>query len=955
MINYKQHFPFSKDAFQIPDLWASSDFLKDVSTDDCLLFSGLKLHGHKFRFLPQDQSQTQQIFFSIPKSLVAPSILLDPVDNTISLSEPSSDTQEREINEEDLWLHSELYPSIHKIFKSWDPLENIQNDQIITPYVTEVNNVIFDTIIGAPEDYLGAANDDYVLINSSIFSSSLLAVGLGRNSVLFSWDEESRTFLQTIPKLRISGFTGETLTSLTSIFIECGNIVRSLQNYAQKSYSKEASPTRIALANSVNILLRTLELKLGDLSAKQKNILQLRALFEPAHTILSCFQKLINNTIANRSDESLLSSIFEDIQVLESRTDALRNILLQILDMISKPWLRFASEWLGLQPETGQPMFISDRGKSLVKLESKILSNCQRSQNNNPEYHLDLDKIPSFIAPDDARILFEVGKSLRLLKAHHPENPLVSAKSIKSIDPPNLKWSFSCEDILQVEGKALRYEQNVKGVIREYSRGLLKAEIFVHKKNQPEIYDPSSGLFESVLKNLGADILSSNSLSNQFLLYHGTLDDLSIHLHKYLTTNEESEEAENSLSSPPISLIAALSFNPIIAAQARIVNRVCIGIFFNSHRLRDHLSLQRDFQLFGNGIFAGKLTHLIFNRVLGNTQSGKVVELRLEDKNNWPLDSSEIQLALMGILTECCLDHQSPRNKSYLENRAKKSLIGGLSFALRDLSQEEIVKCKDLDGLEALDFLRISYQPPPPLDAVITPLVLYKYDELFKFLLRLNRMLYTVTFLHKNILGWVYKWQEIDQNTKRFSMEAYHFVSCVSDYFLNIGVNATWRIFEAKLDQIEAFINRNEDFDVDQTEGLDKLRDYHERVVDQIMFVLLLKKRQRPILELLEEIFRLILEFSKLFRQQSQQCANHEFNQRVNEIYSAFSKKIEVFISVYRGLSENKRYGDKRNLEDRDQQYRGIFTGDDLVEENTAIQLLARLELSGYYEKPGKS
>jgi hypothetical protein len=41
--------------------------------------------------------------------------------------------------------------------------------------------------------------------------------------------------------------------------------------------------------------------------------------------------------------------------------------------------------------------------------------------------------------------------------------------------------------------------------------------------------------------------------------------------------------------------------------------------------------------------------------------------------------------------------------------------------------------------LRALDFLLMDYKPPPPLDIVITPDVLSKYQRIFSFILRLLR------------------------------------------------------------------------------------------------------------------------------------------------------------------------------------------------------------------------
>jgi hypothetical protein len=154
------------------------------------------------------------------------------------------------------------------------------------------------------------------------------------------------------------------------------------------------------------------------------------------------------------------------------------------------------------------------------------------------------------------------------------------------------------------------------------------------------------------------------------------------------------------------------------------------------------------------------------------------------------------------------------------------------------------------------------------------------------------------------------------------------------------------------LDQIEKRIGVEGDkITFGQNEGLDKLRDYHERVLDRIMFALLLRKRQQPVLKLLEEIFALILQFSKYSRQRMlNQEKKTEADDELREIYAKFYKKVRVFITVCRGLSEKKGYGDKRTLDTRTPG-QGLFDGDDLAEENTIAHLLLTLEMSNYYSR----
>ena len=258
-----------------------------------------------------------------------------------------------------------------------------------------------------------------------------------------------------------------------------------------------------------------------------------------------------------------------------------------------------------------------------------------------------------------------------------------------------------------------------------------------------------------------------------------------------------------------------------------------------------------------------------------------------------------------------------------------------------------------LDSVEALDFLRLSYKPPPPLEAVITPIILFKYDQVFKLLLRVIRILYVVSALFRGATDRTSYLQTSSSLAQRFRIEAHHFILSVCGYFFDTGIEATWRIFERKLDQIETRINNSSDnITLGQNEGLDKLRDYHERVLDRIMFALLLRKRQQPILKLLEEIFALILQFSKHCHQTSPDTEKKaEAENKIKELYAKFHQKVRVFLTVCRGLSEKKGYGEKKSWNTRTFGQEGLFDGDDLAEENTIAYLLVRLEMSNYYSR----
>ena len=264
---------------------------------------------------------------------------------------------------------------------------------------------------------------------------------------------KSNHLTPTVSGMRISGHTTQSLEGLLLVFMDCGNAMRLLQNFVDNAYSNSSSPGRIAFANAVSTLLTIIQSRLQESASETKSLLQLQALFQPAQSILTCFRRLVVNVSATRSDESMLSTVFEEIQLLEHKTGTLRDILVEVLSRVSRPWLEFTGEWIGVRREAGLPLTMEGTGKSFVKVIDKHWIDEQGLDLHENDFVLDYDKVPSFIAADDARSLFEVGRSLRFLRAHHAHHPLARADVLSSANPPALEWNFSWQDIVGVEEK----------------------------------------------------------------------------------------------------------------------------------------------------------------------------------------------------------------------------------------------------------------------------------------------------------------------------------------------------------------------------------------------------------------------------------------------------------------------------------------------------------------------
>lgn len=413
---------------------------------------------------------------------------------------------------------------------------------------------------------------------------------------------------------------------------------------------------------------------------------------------------------------------------------------------------------------------------------------------------------------------------------------------------------------------------------------------------------------------------------------------------------------------PPISITPMLSFNHIFAVQAKLINTACLRMFFKEHKIRDHLSLLRRFQLFGNGVFASRLSHALFGDELDTTEkrtgqyrSGGTMGLKLGSRDSWPPASSELRLALMGVLTESFSSSigEDERHRVGIHTSGKEGeLPGGLSFAVRDMTQEELERCMDPNGIEALDFLKLQYKPPSPLEAIITSTALYRYDRLFKLLLRVLRMLFVVNKLFRDASSRASYWQGVDPIAQKFRIEAHHFVNTVCGYMFESGVGSTWKKFDEKLQEIERKLDGDEEGL--EGEGIERLRGYHESILDRIMFATLTRKRQAPVMKLVEDIFVAVLAFAQYSHARASGAQMGVMGDaELLELYKVFRRRVGIFISVCRGLSEKRGYGDgRKDLEGR-RAVDAIFGTGYKEEGNLLGMLLLRLEMTGYYMETG--
>ncbi|KAI1457552.1 Spc97/Spc98 family protein [Annulohypoxylon moriforme] len=938
---------YTADVFAFPDFDQSSKLLT--------LSPGLNTEFFYIDFKESDKPNQGHIgvkpakaatdgFFKLPDSLVPPE---DPVPE-VPAPEPLHDVNLHDFDVfDDSWLQNAEPTKADAEYQTWDVFLSPNISQTTPLFLTEAGPGAYDAALKQAEDPLSIRNTNDNVIQTSPYLTALLALAFGRGSVFFSWDETKISFTPKLDEMRISGYSSDVLQGIQRLCLECGNNTRFLSAYVQKTYKTHLGAARIAVAKSVDMTLLVIQNILGVRAKQTRSLLQLQSLIRPIQSVLAYFRTLIVKVSEAKTDEKTLSIIFKEAQALENSNVLLSEIMREVLSRVSSPWTQFAEKWIGVKSEEGTPLTKENPGNRFVKVENITIVDDFGFETDERDFFLDDARMPEFVPSEVALVMFETGKTLRLLRTHHPEHPLCQVEFITQSNPPPFQWHFDWHSIGRLQGDVKDYENRLSASLQHWSTDASRASRLTSMPENASDGHYTLEFFGQEESQLEGRLLASIAALDKPLVSTSEEDGLSKVLSSKLFDEEFIAKETISNFSPHWSLIPFHSFGPLVATQARIINREYMKLLFSAHQLRDHLSLQKQFHLLGNGVFCSRLSHALFDpnldtaeRKSGVALTGGVMGLRLTGRDTWPPASSELRLALMGVLTESYL---SPSSNLISTTEKKDDMPGDISFAVRDLSNEEIDKCLDPSSLEALDFLRLSYNPPAPLSPIFPPIILLKYDKIFKLLLRVLRMLYVTEQLFQNTIARTSNWHDIDNTSLRFRFEAQHFVASITAYFFDTGIEMPWRRFVVWLDGVEENLAKPKPGQEVRVLSPDEVREEHEKMLNHIMHTLLLRKRQQPVMKLLEDIFSVILKFSKVAHiKASGSGGNGVQDSSPKKLYNAFKKKVDVFMTVCHGLIEKGK--STKNDVMTDDGKRG-----EEVKENTIDRLLLKLEMSGYY------
>lgn len=781
---------------------------------------------------------------------------------------------------------------------------------------------------------------------------SLWQLCLGHESVLFSFDPVAASFKPCLDKMRGSGYSLECAQDSMDFFVDIGNAARLLKAFAERSFADtHVGPATVSLGNAVDAVLKAVEAYMATEWPNVRTVLQLQSLALSVQRLLIPLKQLVDLAASSNSDEQLLDRLFDAVGDREHVAERSSAVLERVIARASSNWLSTISTEIGLAHWSPMEKDADQDGGA-------------------PGYS------QSFISAGDLQLIAHTKECLHYVKEQHPEHVLVNNPQV-STSNVELSWEFEWVDLERLEQKASQYRQDIVRAIKDHSHGSSGGR--THAAHKALAAHPAF-TFEAFQEDMlcfddGESFERTKSEPTLDVLFTKTLD--------YLSPSAD-QSADTVRIRPPFSLTPSLSLRSLLLTQNFLLSYATVHSILHEQHVRSHLEIHHTFSLFASGLFSARLQHVLFSsetesaerqrdvlRTGGSSKRGGMgLKLGTDERQAWPPASSEVRLTLMGLLSDCWREERNMNERDLAmaksSSKAKvtedailgsaevDALPGNLSFAIRtDLSDETVEKILDANGIAALDFLRLTYEPLRALSPIFSARSLELYDRIFALWLRLIRISSTLSTIFELSRRYDRFSDHADRSSQRqiqsFHHEARFFFTTVTSHFRIAGIEAPWSEMIRQIDSLSASCADPcpPDVDVSAYAGvtasmpsLASLRSLHDATLAAITGNLLLRKKQRYAADALEGACNDVLAFARSLRQLvallergDPDGEKRSVLQTIRELQQGFRARVQSFRTCCADVLEGER------------QKKG-FLGSDDVEygERCVLELLVGLE-----------
>lgn len=953
------------DAFLVPD-FHDAECLETGKSDD-------EDHDHLFNIKKFDFSLTALDklynftggYLHLPPlddlHLDPQSPLEEPPDLSISDGElpPIPDLDDPTQPHEDIWQVAEDMGPLSSETKllSWEAFARPRDNRTHGPaYISDAGSAAFDAALQRVSRLSGAVDAGKPLQSEALLRC-LCQLGLGRGSILFRFDNDKNVFRQVLESGRASGCTVECFRSFIEPFLECGAAVRRLQNFVEATrVHQDSLPAKIALASAIEAILGAVDGYLAGSQAAIRSLIQLQRAHEPVQRLVGLAEVVVQRTKAAFTDDETMEHMFAILQDMDDEGTDTLDVCKHIFKRVAWHWLRKVEGWIGLTSASTALMGCFDYAR--------------RSGVDGDEDSAPL-ALPTFLPDKDINLVIESKQCLEYMKEHHEDHPILKV-ALDGAGRPILDWHFRLEDVERLQVKAEKYQTDVLQAIKTYSDDIPNAQTII-TSSAADSSSMQESPFDSISRSIGdldTEVEAPTAYSATSVHSNPALpDELFEAIRTFLCGSAYGEllsttqDGRTLLLEPPISLSPSLSLQSLLRTQHHLLSYATLHSLLHRHWLLDHLCLHHTFSLFGSGLFVSRLRTVLFSsdteaveRQTGvhrtggaGTTNGMGLKLGTGSRNQWPPASSEVRLALMGVLGESWREETamstarsrpatpasgslSSHHHTFDHNSSDATLPGDLSFTIRtDLPPETITRILDANSLHALDFLQLSYTPPRALAPLFSARVLDHYDRIFTLQLRLLRVTAALSSIHYHVRILCSKTSSTGGTCEKATKTilairhaAQTLTTSLLSHFRHAGIAGPWRLFLSRLhaaanackDPCPPALNLLSDGqggDASTNAAATNpttLSTLHETTLQRILSGLLLRKKHRPAMEALEGVFEVILEFERVLRAHvdghgtigGALDSERESGEELRRLLEAFGEKKGAFVRACEGV-----------------------------------------------------
>ncbi|KAL4255291.1 Spindle pole body component [Pleurotus pulmonarius] len=811
---------------------------------------------------------------------------------------------------------------------SWDTLCLPGATAVRSPFISEQDQQTFVSIRHHVTPRLRDPFIDIVHVSEDQLMQSLRSTVLGSSSTLHVWDQSrERLVLRGVHTgnegiLIIDGKEHSVGQSSIQSFLTIGTLLHRLDDFVlvlRKKYAAQG-PTVNALSYELSTILRYLRNCLTTSSADTLSSLRMR--FVPYYDALDALARLCGREesrapseypVFDASPRIILANIYRqlDRHVEQHSLRLVQAVLAHMLTVVSRDLIEQTCHSVGY----GKQLLSSYGHENLVASDQSLLIGISEDAGEFP--HDDADDadssdsgedptpLPPFFPPELIEGLDAARKSLKLLKAAQADHPILAEAETY----PSIRWVWRDDQVFTAwNGTTVRTPDAKTNVLPT----LVSDDTVDSALAAFHVFDLEPGTGTEHLTHDKSQV-SLNYLEDFIASFPNTLPSLT----------------------PTLPQLCSLVFLPLVEHTSRLSNTLLSLLLSPTSHLHipTHLQLLRSYLLLTSHGYKSRLMGALFSDSDDCKESPEVqlflsppnptskqseaedtriwpvgLASTLLQRDTWPPVGTDLSFLLRTVIVdslELRMDTDDSENQTYRSRRRiMEEAEFRLGFAIRDLPADT-GREKWLNPLtiEALDFLYMDYKPPHPLDVIITPDVLSKYQRVFAFLLRLLRVQCAsqaaFRMIRKDTL-----FPTLTPSNKlllhcRFVMQS--FVSAVSEYAYDTVIGGNFDPFIATLTP-----------DIDPTAAgfsdIFALSRVHSTLLDDILSALLLRSGQRNVGDLLRQALEYVLEFAVLVgRLKRGGLKEYEAAPLLTDLHARFLAKMTVLVKVLTGLSEKGR------------------------------------------------